>query len=370
VPGEDKVATSRGVTMVVAEQSAEQASAANTPAAVIRWRSVERRLFRIERECSITDSLVGTVVIVVVGILLKNVVEVAAIETDEMVQTFAFDRAHPRLSERIRIRRPDRRFHDAGSGIAEQPIEVVGELRVAIPQKKPGINTVVRQPHLYVASLLFHPMAVGVIGCWADEHLAATQVNEEQAVSALSAERREHVLGEEIASHECVHVQADELAPRCINRFASTARWGKQPGITQQPLNRRSPDGKVEFLKFAHHASVSPVEVLPGETKDEPMAHGRDSATADAPWLTPTFLLAQPSAIGLARDDAEDIVDVVPEFMADAEQGGPIFGTENDVIAARLAAKDGDLEHEEPYVGVTASTKTLDKEMQADLDQA
>jgi len=41
---------------------------------------------------------------------------------------------------------------------------------------------------------------------------------------------------------------------------------------------------------------------------------------------------------------------------------------ENDVIASRLAAKDGDLEHEEPYLSVTAGMKTLDKEMQADLD--
>jgi hypothetical protein len=135
-------------------------------------------------------------------------------------------------------------------------------------------------------------------------------------------------------------------------------------------LDRRAPDRQVEFRQFADHSSISPAKVLPGETKDEPMPHGRDSATADAPWLTPTFLLAQPSAIGLARDDAEDIVDVVPEFMADTGQGGPVFGTENDVIAARLAAKDGDLQHEESYLSVTASTKALDNEMQTDLDPA
>ena len=50
------------------------------------------------------------------------------------------------------------------------------------------------------------------------------------------------------------------------------------------------------------------------------------------------------------------------------EQGGPVFGAEYDVITPRLAAKDGDLEHQESYLSVTASTKALDKEVEADLN--
>ena len=310
----------------------------------------------------------GSVIVVIVNVLLKNVVEMAAAEAEEVVQTFAFDRADPCFRERIRIRRSSRRFDDAGSRAAEQLIEVVGELRVAITQQEPSMDAVVRQPHLHVASLLLHPTAVRVIGRRTDEYSAAAEMDEEQAVSRFSAERREDVLGEEVAGYERVHVQANELAPRRINRIASTARWRKQPDVVQKALDRRSPDRQVEFCQSADHSSISPVDVLLGEAKNESTTNRRDSTPADTPRFLSVSFFAQPSAIGLARNDSEDIVNVVPEFMADAKQGGPVFGAEYDVITPRLAAKDGDLEHQESYLSVTASTKALDKEVEADLN--
>ena len=106
------------------------------------------------------------------------------------------------------------------------------------------------------------------------------------------------------------------------------------------------------------------------EAKDELAVNGTDSTPANTARFPSASVFAQPAAIGLACDDAEDIVNVVAKFVADTKQGGPIFGTENDVIALRLAAKDGDLEHQESYLSVTASTKALDNEMQTDLDPA
>lgn len=287
----------------------------------------------------------GAAIVVVADVLLKDVVEMATSEAEEVVEALSLDRADPRFGEGVRVRRPGRGLDDPGSRIAEQPIEVVSELRVAIVQQEPRLDAVVGEPHLDVASLLLHPGFVRVIGRGTNEDLSTAQVYEEQAISGPLAQRREDVLGEEVGGDEGVHVQPKELAPGRLDfEFAATAGRREQTGVTQDPADCRAPDREMQLLQLAGHAAVAPAEVLSGKADDEPPANGADARSPDGSGLAADFLLAQPAAVGLARDDTEDIVDVVTELAADAEQGGAVLRLEDDVLARRLAAQDGDLQ--------------------------
>ena len=64
------------------------------------------------------------------------------------------------------------------------------------------------------------------------------------------------------------------------------------------------------------------------------------------------------------RDDAENRGDVMIEFAAQCEQARPVCGIRHDTVAAELPAEDRDLNHQEPYAGVTAGLQTLRQKVQ------
>jgi hypothetical protein len=69
----------------------------------------------------------------------------------------------------------------------------------------------------------------------------------------------------------------------------------------------------------------------------------------------PPSLLDDPPSVCLSSNDAYDIRDVVVELAPQRQQPGTVIWTRDDAIAPELAAKNLNLDSEEPNAGVAAN---------------
>jgi hypothetical protein len=96
------------------------------------------------------------VLVVVAAVDTENVLEVAASENEDSVEAVGAKRAHPAFGVGVRVRRPDRRADDLDALGAEDLVEGVRELRVAVVYEEPK-GVLVAELHDEVARLLRHP---------------------------------------------------------------------------------------------------------------------------------------------------------------------------------------------------------------------
>ncbi len=143
-------------------------------------------------------------------------------EANEVIQAFTLERANPRFRKGVRIGCLHRSLHDANTRTIEQGIKRLPKLRVAVADQKPSLDVLFLQPHLHIPRLLHHPLLVRMVGGRAHEHLPSLQMNEEQAKRGSRAERSDHVLREEVARDELVHVQTQELPSSRFDRKCTT----------------------------------------------------------------------------------------------------------------------------------------------------
>ena len=309
--------------------------------------------------------------VVIANVAADNVIEMRTAETQEMAETFAFHGADPGLRECVRVRRLHRRSYDSDVGVAKDPIERRRVLDIPIAEEEPRFDAIVVAPHLDVARLLRHPTLIRVICAGADEHAATGQVDEEEHVGSSRAERRDHLLAEEVAGDQRVHVNAEELAPGRVEIDISP-RTGRREdaGGVENPANRRSTDRQMKFMQLAHDSPVAPTEVLPSEPENQTATNCADTRATDSPGLFATAALTQPAAIGLVGDDSEDMLDVVAQVASDAKQTASVFGAENDVTPIELTAEHFDLGDEKSHPGVTPDAGALEQELEKNEEPA
>ncbi len=130
--GHDTGSGSRAI--VVPKESAQESFTADVVWAIVEpCRSCDiSSLASGDRERSVTETLMRTMLIEEVDVIAEDVVEVAEPEAHEVIEAFSLQRAHPRFGKCVRVRRPDWRFDDSRARIAEQLIEGCGELGVAV----------------------------------------------------------------------------------------------------------------------------------------------------------------------------------------------------------------------------------------------
>src|SRR6266511_4410467 len=83
--------------------------------------------------------------------------EVAATEDQEPVETLPAHAADPAFGVGVRVRRLDRRSHDLDAFAAEDAVEGAAELRVAVVNQKARPRAAVVDVHQQVPRLLGHP---------------------------------------------------------------------------------------------------------------------------------------------------------------------------------------------------------------------
>jgi len=111
----------------------------------------------------------------------------------------------------------------------EEPSECSRELGVTIVEEESGFKLLLLQPHQDVSTLLLDPLVVRAVRRWTEEYLACADMDEGQAIGKPYAERRDHALGEEIASYQRVHVQSDELPPNGFLGMPTADRRRRKP---------------------------------------------------------------------------------------------------------------------------------------------
>src|SRR6266511_1537052 len=152
--------TRSGCSLVFVDQSAEQVAAMNCNRRVgVAVEVGDGAAWRGELERSVRPVLV-----VVVGVRAQDSFEVTAPPDEDAIEAVVADRAHPALSERVRVRRLHRRSDHLDAFRAEDFVEGAAELRVAVVDQQSEVASLLADLHDEVASLLRDPGAVWA-GC-------------------------------------------------------------------------------------------------------------------------------------------------------------------------------------------------------------
>ena len=156
------------------------------------------------------------------NVLLANVVQMAQGETHEVVQALSFYSANPGFSVSVRIWCKERCSQASDAVTLEEATKRSRELGVAVVDKEPRPELLIFEPHHQVSALLLDPPIVRVIRKRAEKHLARADMNERKAIRDPDTERSDHVLGEEVARDERIHMEPDELLPGRLTGLPST----------------------------------------------------------------------------------------------------------------------------------------------------
>jgi hypothetical protein len=104
---------------------------------------------------------VWTVLVVVTTVDAEYVLEMAATEDQDPVETISAESSDPALGVGVRVRHLDRRADHPDALRSEDLVEGVAELRVAVVDEK-AERLLVAEPHDQVARLLGDPTAVRI----------------------------------------------------------------------------------------------------------------------------------------------------------------------------------------------------------------
>ena len=107
-----------------------------------------------------------TILVVVRGVGLNDVIQLSEAKTEELIQALAFKASDPRFDEAIcdgcLVGSPNR----ATIRAAKILVEALGELAVTVMDQEPHIDRFLLSPHAYIPGLLLHPFSRGVAGTW------------------------------------------------------------------------------------------------------------------------------------------------------------------------------------------------------------
>jgi hypothetical protein len=203
------------------------------------------------------QSAVGTMTVVVRDVFGQDLFEMAASENEHPVEALSAHGTHEPFGERIRSRGPHRCLDDADALGAEHLVEAVGELRVSVPDEKPGCSAAFGQDERQVASLLGDPLPHRVGSDAREVDPPSVDLDEEQHVETAEKHR---VDGEKVAGQHGCRLGLQELRPGRT----------RSPGcrldsvLTQDGPHgrRRQPDSGGSQLSV--NPPVSPRGVLPG----------------------------------------------------------------------------------------------------------
>ena len=175
------------------------------------------------------------VLVVVAAVDAEHVLEVAAAEDEDPVEAVGADRAHPALGVGVRVRRLHRRPDHLDAFGAEDLVEGVAELRVAIMDEEPE-RLLVAELHDEVARLLGDPAAVRVRGAGEVLDPPGRERDEEEHVDPLQERGLD---GEEVAGEHARRLRSQEGTPRRMRSL----RRRRETGLEQHLPHRRRRDG-------------------------------------------------------------------------------------------------------------------------------
>ena len=153
------------------------------------------------------------------------------------------------------------------------------------------------QPHGGFARLLHYPFTVWMIGGRTAVDLAGADMNEDEHMRGENTPERVHALGKEVAADKRVHMRVNEVGPGDRRLLERLVRSRMDTPVLQNLPNGRGADRNTQLFEFAHDSSVSPTEVLVGQTEDETHCGRRRGWPAGGLEGDSSFGLTKPSPI-------------------------------------------------------------------------
>jgi hypothetical protein len=194
--------------------------------------------------------------------LAENALEVPAVGDQDPVQALASDCADKSLSDRVGLRRPDRRVDHADALGREDVVEGARELPVVVTDQELEGPVAVRDREHEVPRLLRCPCTIRILGHASEVRSPAGELDEEQDIDPPQADG---VGREEVARNHALGLTADELAPGTPVPGASRS----EPGGGEDPTDSRRGDPDAETLELSGDPLVAPPRVLPREPHDQ-----------------------------------------------------------------------------------------------------
>jgi hypothetical protein len=194
---------------------------------------------------------VWPVFVVVAAVDAEDVLEVAASEDEDPVEAVGAQRSYPAFGVGVRVRRLDRRADHLDALGAEDLVEGVAELRVAVVDEQPE-RVLVAELHAQVARLLCDPAPVGIRAGGDVLDPSRRERDEEQHVNPLQESSLDR---EEVAGKHACRLRAQERAPRRM----APLRGRLKAFFEQHFPHRGRGHGDAQNLEFANDTSVSPV---------------------------------------------------------------------------------------------------------------
>ena len=245
---------------VLMEEAAEQIASVYSALVILaKDGQLGRRVWRLQQQRP-----VGTVAVVVLDVDSKDLLEVAASDDQQPVQTLGPDRPHPALGVRVRPGRPQRRAEHLATVRAENLVETAAELGVPVVDKEAHLPAPLAQHQQEVAGLLGDPPAVRVSRNPGQVHSPTVQFDEEQHVQPPQPHR---LHGEEVTGHDPGGLLAQERRPG-----GGHPPWRRvEPVAAQRHADRGGRDPNAEVQQLALDALVAPAGILRGESDDQPL---------------------------------------------------------------------------------------------------
>jgi hypothetical protein len=289
-----------------------------------------------------------------------DVVHLSQGKHDEMVQGFGLELSYEGFDECVHVGRTSRQSERFRAQRPPEVPEVETELRVPVHQKPSRLDTFVLHPHGGVASLLHHPLLIGMERGRTAAHAPTSQVDEHKTKGIEPSTPSVYSLRKEVHRDQGFHVGGDELSPRHRRPTAGfLLRGGIDALAGQDALDGIMADGIAEFLEFADDPAVTPEQVLPTDAHNQVSDFLSHARSAGLLRLPATSGVINPAPIGCRFDDFQDGAHVMAELGADSEQLGLFVRAWHNMVAGQPPAQDGDLRLEEPDLSVVARSGKL-----------
>ena len=207
---------------------------------------------------SLLQPLVRPVAVVVPRVLVQDLPQVLLSEDQQVVETFAAQRACEPFRECVRPRGSGRGFDHSRPVPGEDLVECCCELAVPVAEQELEPASSLAEAQEQVTGLLGRPRARGMGGHAQDVPSPGLDLHHEQDVHAP---QQDGIHVQEIARRDAGRRGGQELPPR---RRRPARSW-LEPGGGQDPADRPLPHPVPQAEQLTPDAPVAPARVLPGQ---------------------------------------------------------------------------------------------------------
>jgi hypothetical protein len=202
------------------------------------------------------NSLMRSLVVVVLQPFAVDVIKMIQTEVNKVVQTLSFCLSDIALTIRIRLRSTYGSLFGFHALALPKRVKLMAELPVPITDQKCGLNSNILQPHRCVSGLLKHPRIIRIKSWGTRENLPASQVDKYQNEGINSTAPCKNFFAKKITGNQCIHMGIDHILP-IPGRVSGGLIWNRiKSFLFKNILNGCAADSDIQVVPCYAVASL------------------------------------------------------------------------------------------------------------------